>query len=166
MAFFQDTQGGLHYLSDTDIANGGEAFLPAGSVSITDAQAAAIQNPPLTLAQAQAAQTSALYAACQAAIASGFQSNALGTASGYPSTLTDQANQNAVASSASGGALWCQAGGAWSMKPHTQAQAQAVIASFVTWLNACQQQLAALTAQVSAATTAAAAQSVNWVAPA
>jgi len=166
MPYFQDAQGGLHYLSDTDLANGGDLLLPAGCALITDAQAEAIQTPPLTLAQAQAAQSAMLYTACQSAISSGFQSSALGTANSYPSTLTDQANQNAIASCASGGSLWCESGGTWAMKLHTQEQAQAVVASFVGWLNVCQQQLATLNANVNTATTAAAARAVKWTAPA
>lgn len=33
----------LHFLSDEDIANGGEALLPAGCVQITDEEAEAIR---------------------------------------------------------------------------------------------------------------------------
>jgi hypothetical protein len=51
MPYFQDTSGGLHYLSDADITNGGEGLLPEGCVEITDSQAAVLQNPPLTQAQ-------------------------------------------------------------------------------------------------------------------
>lgn len=70
MPYFEDTNGGVHYLSDTDVANGGQSLLPSGSVSITDAQAAAIQNPPLTPTQAQTTQLAlmdATYAAAETA---------------------------------------------------------------------------------------------------
>ncbi|CAE6838007.1 hypothetical protein [Paraburkholderia nemoris] len=46
MPYYQDSNGGLHYLSDTDIANGGLALLPSGCSEITDAQAAVLQTPP------------------------------------------------------------------------------------------------------------------------
>lgn len=51
MPYYQDSIGGLHFLSNTDIVNGGLALLPSGCTEITDAQATAIQNPPLTTAQ-------------------------------------------------------------------------------------------------------------------
>ncbi|RKP50501.1 hypothetical protein D7S89_05190 [Trinickia fusca] len=61
--------------------------------------------------------------------------------------------------------LWCESAGTWSFKQHTQAQAQAVVASFVTWLNKCQSQLVTLTYQVNSATTIPAAQAIAWVNP-
>jgi hypothetical protein len=118
------------------------------------------------LAQAQAAQIAALSATCQGAIVAGFSSSALGSAYAYPSTLQDQMNQNTVAGGSMGGSLWCEMGGAWAMKAHTQAQAQAVVANFAAWLNACQQQLVSLTAQVNGAATVAAAQAISWANPA
>lgn len=59
MPYFQDTSGSLHFLSLTDIDNGGMALLPPGCEPIADAEAEAIQNPPITAAQllAQQAQT-------------------------------------------------------------------------------------------------------------
>ncbi|GJG92825.1 hypothetical protein [Cupriavidus pauculus] len=134
---------------------------------VTDGALAPV--PPLTAAQqlaaAQSAQIGVLSAACATAIASGFSSGALGSAYGYPSALTDQANQNTVAQCSSGGLLWCVTGGAWSFKQHTQAQAQAVVWAFAAWLNKCQQQLVALTEQVNAATSPDAAQAVAWANP-
>lgn len=128
------------------------------------------QVPPPTdaqlLATAQAAKISTLTAACGASIVSGFSSTALGSAYNYPSTLTDQANQTTLAQCASGGMLWCAAGGVWSFKQHSQAQVQAVVSSFSAWLNKCQQQLVALTSQVSAATTVSAVESIAWTNPA
>lgn len=44
MGFYKDTNNALHSLSDTDIANGGEDLLPAGSVPISDEEADAIRS--------------------------------------------------------------------------------------------------------------------------
>jgi hypothetical protein len=165
MAYYQDPQGALHYLSDSDIANGGVSLLPAGCMPITEAQADAIQNPPLTLAKAQATQIATLRQACATAIVSGFASAALGSTSTYPSAITDQANQQTMAGNANGGSLWCETGGAWSFKAHTQAQAQTVVSSFAAWLNACQAQLVTLTEQVTAATSVDAVKAVEWANP-
>jgi hypothetical protein len=97
MPYFQAPSGGLHCLSAQDIVNGGESLLPAGAVSITDAAAAAILNPPLTLADAKKAQDTAVSAACQAAIIAGFSSPALGTANTYPlDPAIDQTNLHAA----------------------------------------------------------------------
>lgn len=68
MPYFQDPTGGLHFLSDQDIAAGGESYLPAGCVQITDEAAAEIQNPTLTLVGAQAAQIVLITAAYNTAI--------------------------------------------------------------------------------------------------
>lgn len=40
---FKDQTGGLHFLSDADLAYGAMALLPAGSVEITDAEAESIR---------------------------------------------------------------------------------------------------------------------------
>lgn len=138
--------------------------------TMTDAQIAAVKAcyaayVPNSLGYAQSQQSDALSAACSAAISSGFASGALGSTYTYPSTLQDQTNQNTIAGCSAAGSLWCEAGGVWAMKPHTQAQAQAVVASFSAWLNACQQQLVTLTNQVSAATSVAAVQAISWTDP-
>ena len=118
-----------------------------------------------TLAQAQSSQIALLRSGCQAAITGGFTSSALGSAYNYPSDPTTQANINSAAGNSSGGSLWCESGGVWAMKPHTQSQAQAVLAAFVAWLNSCQSQLATLTGEVQAATTVSAVQAITWAVP-
>jgi hypothetical protein len=45
MQNYKDTNGGVHALSETDIANGGESLLPVGYVEITQAQADALNAP-------------------------------------------------------------------------------------------------------------------------
>jgi hypothetical protein len=119
------------------------------------------------LAQVQAAQGATLTQDCQEAIVGGFASGALGSTYTYPSTLTDQANQQAVSASADGGLLYCVNGaGEWALVQHTQPQAQQVVSDFVKWLNACQQQLVAFAAQVNAPNlTAAQVQAIAWVNP-
>lgn len=171
MPYFTAGADALYFLSDEDVANGGMDMIPRDCTAITDAQAEAIQNPPLTLAQAQVAQLATLTQDCQNAIMAGFTSSALGTAYSYPSALQDQTNQNTVAQSPSGGLLWCETGGTWSMNAHTQAQAQEVVASFANWLNTCQQQRVALAEQVTAITPStpnavAAVQAIAWTNPA
>ncbi|RKP50503.1 hypothetical protein [Trinickia fusca] len=133
------------------------------------ASGALAQVPPPTAAQllatAQSTQTVELTQACANAIISGFTSNALGSAYIYPSTVTDQANQNTVADCPSGGLLWCESNGAWAFRQHTQAQAQAVVTSFASWLNHCQSQLIALTTKVNTATSVDAVEAIAWVNP-
>lgn len=127
------------------------------------------QVPPPSAAQllatAQAAQVAALRQSCANAIASGFSSTALGSVCNYPSTITDQSNQQTIAAKASGGSLWCESSGAWSFEAHTQAQAQAVVASFSTWLNECQAQLVTLRGQVDAATSVESVRAIAWTNP-
>ena len=123
------------------------------------------QTDPNAFQKAQTSQIALLRTACQSAITGGFTSSALGSAYNYPSDPTSQSNLNTVAGSPSGGSLWCESGGVWAMKAHTQSQAQAVLTSFVAWLNSCQSQLATLTAEVNAATTVSAVQAITWTAP-
>lgn len=115
-----------------------------------------------SLPAAQSAQIATLRTACTNAITGGFSSSALGSAYTYASDPISQANLNSVANNPDGGSLWCESGGVWSFKAHTQAQAQAVLGAFVTWLNACQSQLATLTGEVNAATTVSAVQEIVW----
>ena len=124
--------------------------------------------PPTSAQELEAARRSTvidLTQECANAIVSGFESNALGTAHAYPSSLTDQANQSTVAGCLSGGSLWCESDGSWSLVPHTQAQAQAVVASFASWLNKCQQQLAGFVEQVSVAKAMPDVRAIVWVNP-
>jgi len=118
------------------------------------------------LAQARENRLAALAQACAVAIVGGFNSTALGEAHGYPSALIDQVNLGTVASCETGGQLWCSYAGAWCFKPHTQAQAQAVVAAFTAWLNKCQEQLAMLSNQVGDAATVPAVDAINWFEPA
>lgn len=46
---YKSPDNSLHFLSDEDIANGGEALLPPGSVAISDEEHAELSKPaPLT----------------------------------------------------------------------------------------------------------------------
>jgi|GEM_PF-4160483 len=68
--YYTDQNGGLHFLSAQDQANAitKGLLLPDPSwTAITEAAAALIQNPPLTLSQAQAAQIATLQASYNAA---------------------------------------------------------------------------------------------------
>lgn len=117
------------------------------------------------LVGAQSAKNSNLSVECAAAIKAGFTSNALGSQYAYPSGLTDQSNHITVSNCSTGGLLWCESGGTWSLIEHSQAQAQAVVASFGEWLNRCQSQLVALTATVDAAKTVDAVEAILWASP-
>ncbi len=122
----------------------------------------AYSPPVITLAEAQAAQTVILKTACDAAITGGFSAAALGAAYTYPSAATDQANL-AQTAAAGGGLLMCEsAAGVWALVAHSQAQAQAVLAAFIAWRDKQRQQLAALLAEVTAATTTAAVTAIVW----
>jgi hypothetical protein len=167
MPYFKDTAGGLHFLDDAAHAN----LLPAGCVPISDAEAVAIQNPPLTLGQAQALKISDLSAACAAQIYAGFTSYALGAPHTYPAKDKDQANlSGSVVSSLLPGLpagwttpFWCEDGsGAWAFSAHTAAQIQQVGTDGKTTIVTALEKNATLAAQVMAATTVAAAQAVVW----
>lgn len=123
------------------------------------------QVPPPTageqLASAKASTIAALNAACQGAILAGFTSSAIGSATFYPTTDTDQRNlqSSALAAAWSVGttdwhaSLWCRQGDAWAYVTHTAQQVQQVNADWVTFRTSAQQKYAAAIDQVNAATT-------------
>ncbi|KVR28625.1 hypothetical protein WL61_23195 [Burkholderia ubonensis] len=138
------------------IGNQGSKYVQSGALA---------QVPPPTaaelLATAKSAKIAALNTACQVAIAAGFTSAALGSATFYPTSDTDQRNlqSSALAAAWNAGAadwkvsLWCERGDAWSYVAHTAQQVQQVNADWVTFRTSAQQKYAAAIDQVNAATT-------------
>ncbi|KVC78271.1 hypothetical protein [Burkholderia ubonensis] len=130
------------------------------------------QVPPPTAAEqltsVKASTIAALNAACQATILAGFTSSAIGSATFYPTTDTDQRNlqSSALAAAWSVGtadwrvSLWCQHGDAWTYVEHTAQQVQQVNADWVTFRTASQQKYADAIAQVREATTIDAVQAI------
>ncbi len=171
MQIYLNTTTGKYYQYEDDVAvnlSAGAWSTPSGARGTCPTTLTPYTGPwpiPPTLAEVQTAQIALLRSACQSAITGGFTSSALGSAYSYPSDPLSQANMNTIAGSPSGGSLWCESGGVWTLKAHTQAQAQAVLAAFVAWLNACQSQLATLTGEVNAATTVSGVQAIIWVNP-
>ena len=133
---------------------------PSNEIPCTEAQA---KNPMAyqvvngqiveSLSYAKSSQIALLHSSCQSAITGGFTSSALGDIYTYPSGSTDQINLHTSAGSLHGGNLWCETGGIWSFKYHTQSQAQTVLSDFSLWLNACQSKLLSLIEQVNNTTT-------------
>ena len=64
MKNYKDQNNQIHVLDSSEF----ESLLPAGCVEITQAEADAISNPPLTLAQAQAAQIALIEASYKVVI--------------------------------------------------------------------------------------------------
>ena len=168
MKFYKDKKGHV-FAYESDGSQDG--FIPSDQTQITETEANALRNPPLTVAQAQQAQLAIVGAACAAAITGGFQSSALGKAYTYPSTQNDQANLNAnVVSSLLPGlpANWTtlqicgDTNGKWGYMPHTAAQIQQVGTDGKAAILGCLTKNAGLQAQIAAATTVAAVQSINW----
>jgi len=154
--------------------------IPTGVIALTDAQyqdltsnqgariwnsaTSSVVDAVIPILVVQDRQVAILTAACANTIIGGYSSSALGSAYTYASQSTDQANLVQTAASA-GGNLWCKnSAGIWSFMAHTQVQAQAALADFVTFRNKQQQQLVTLTAQVNAATTVVVIDAINWTA--
>lgn len=128
-------------------------------------------DPALTLAQAQAQQTSALSSACQSAIYAGFSSSALGASHTYPAKDTDQQNLTASVLASLLPALpsnwttpfWCEdANGSWAYVNHTASQIQQVGQDGKTAILAALSKNQTLAGQVMAATTIAQVQAITW----
>lgn len=109
MPYFKDQNGGLHFLSAEDVANGAESLLPGGCNSISDADAEAIQNPPQSADQI----VSIYMAAIQKALDSGAQSwgyDDLRAAASYVGDPYPRFNAEAVALRDWRSAVWVWAG--------------------------------------------------------
>ncbi len=87
MPYYQDSNGGLHFLSDADIANGGLSLLPVGCSEITDAQATVLLTPPPPTA------AEVLTASAQAALETGLSITSTGTPSLNGTYACDQLSQ-------------------------------------------------------------------------
>ncbi len=127
--------------------------------------------PAAQLQAVQTIQKAIVTKSCVSAMTGGFLSSALGAPYTYPSTLTDQHNLSGsvVASllpnlpSGWTTSFWCMdSTGAWAFTPHTAAQIQQVGLEGKAWIVTCQQQKASLDAQINAAQTVSAVQSVIW----
>lgn len=114
------------------------------------------------LADIKAKKIAGLYADCQAQILVGFESSALGSAHGYPSAALDQQNMVQTATNSDGGSFMCSDAGTWALVAHTQAQAQTVLADFVTARDAARGKLQTLTAAVNDAADKAAVADIVW----
>ena len=112
---------------------------------------------------AKSVQLGALSNCCQQQIISGFSSSALGAVHNYASDAVDQRNILLAAQSTGGGLLSCQgASDIWVRVPHTQPQAQQVVADFVAASDTARTKLSGLEAQIEAATTVEAVKAIVW----
>ncbi len=114
----------------------------------------------IPLATVQSTKAQAIKAACQAAIAAGFSSSALGSAYSYPSD--DNSQRNIAMAATAGGALWCETGGIWAMVIHTSAQAKQVQTDLFAMIQRNQSKYAQLVAEIDTATTSEAVEAVSW----
>ena len=162
--YYLDTNGGLHFLSAQDQANALAHGLPLPDPLWTVATAAeveAVQNPPLTLAQAQGVQIDTINAACQAALTA--------IIAPYPASevLTwDQQLAEATAFTASPTASTPLLSAIGAVNGETVADMAASIlilsASYKAATGAAIGRRQALTTQISAATTVAAVQAITF----
>ena len=121
----------------------------------TVGQAWTVTPPSLPAGMATAIAAGRLRQACDAAIANGFPSSALGAARTYASNSTDQINlataalASATAPSGWTTSLWCESAGAWAFASHSAAQVQQVMSDWVAFRVAQQTALAAAIAALS-----------------
>ena len=153
---YKDTQNKIHVIEPKFAY-----MLPEGCIAITDAEAAAISNPPPTLDQAKTAQIATLTNSCGAAIIAGFPSSALGTAYTYPSKPNDQTNLIGAVASGLSINFWAKdANGVWSRPLHTALQIKKVLVDGVTTYQSYSAKLLDLVTKVNAATTVEAVQAI------
>ena len=164
--YYKDSNNIIHCLTADDLLTDMGKQLAANPnwQVITEAQADAIINPPLTLSQAQSAQALIIQEACAAAITGGISSSALGVAHTYPSAQTDQLNLTAVVvkSTLPGftSAMFKTLDAGWLS--HTATQIQQVGSDVEAFISTQLQHSANLQASIAAATTVPAVQSITW----
>lgn len=156
--YFKDEQGGLHFLGEADIASGGMALLPLGCVEVSDEEAAAILNPPLTLAQAQVQQI---------AIIEGDYQSAIQQPVAYMGATfqADENSQTVLTKSLSpcsvpAGFFWLDINNA--QVPMTFQQLQGLAAAMLSQGQTAFAKKTALKQQVRAATSVAAVRAITW----
>lgn len=167
MPYFQDAHGGLHYLSAIDVEDDGEALLPAGCTEISDAAAAAIQNPSLTLEQERTAQIDGISAVYAAAVTLPVSFK---TAAGVTQTFQADTDSQTILMQATQG--YVLAGSVpsdfyWVAADNTQvaftlADLQGLYQAMLARGWAAFQQLQARKAQINAASTVEAVQAITW----
>jgi hypothetical protein len=135
MPYYQDTSGGLHYLSVADLANGGFTLLPVGCVEITDAQAAALENPLPTQAQLTA-QYEAKAQSNLDSLAQSWGYDNIVSAVSYANSTVAQYKADALALIAWRDATWQEAESLDAQIAAGTAQVPATVAAFVALLPA------------------------------
>lgn len=163
MSFFQDDTGGIHFLSDEDVAAGGLALLPLGCTEVTEEQASAALAP--SLAVLKAAASDAVDVAWLAANQSTFEF------AGH-SIQADQVSRSNIDGTASYVALWNALPpdfpGFWKAADNThipmtdiatfKAMVAAMVATGIANFAHAQERKAA----IQAATTKAALAAISW----
>lgn len=115
-----------------------------------------------TLDVAKTTQKSILNNSCMSLILSGFLSSALGEANTYASVMLDQQNLIQAAQNSNGGLLSVNTANGWQLIHHTQAEAQQVLADFITFKDNNRSKLATYVYNVNAATSINEIQSIVW----
>jgi hypothetical protein len=160
---------GLRFAWDAD---GGLCFSDTMTTEqITRVEAVLAVHDPESLDAKRAARIDQLTVLCSAAVVGGYKSTALGGAHAYPSGITDQINMmGSVTASllpdlAADWAtpFWCaDSAGAWDFRMHNAEQIQRAGSDGKAHIVTCQSTLAQLSADVMAATTDAAIDTVIW----
>lgn len=157
MPYYKDQASGIHCIDSAEF----EYLLPPGSVAITEQEALALLSP--TIDQLKLQRTSAINAACAAAITGGFTSSALGTFHRYDSAEIDQLNLiGAVSQGVSVPYSCADSTGIKAMRLHTAAQLKQVLADGAAVKIAALDKARTLKDQISAAVDVAAVDSVVW----
>lgn len=171
MKKYTDGKGGV-WAFESDGSQ--DSFIPPGLTLITEDQAFAILNPPLTLSQVQTLQVSSISSACNATITSGVSSLALGSAHIYPTKSDDQRDLSAsvLASVIPGNPanwttqLWCiDLVGNWSFAYHSASQAQQVGEDVKNQITAMRVKNAILINKVKSSNVISDIQSIIWAFP-
>ena len=166
MTYFTDANNALYFLDTADAENYAQ-WLPPGVTAITDAEATLIQNPPPTIAQAQAVQIELLNAAYQAAIVAPVSyTTKAGITAWFSQDAASKTNLlNAIAGATASGNwslnLWLDTTG-HPVTPFTFVDLQGLAAAMESADTPEFTHLLTKIAAVQAATTVAEVQSVTW----
>lgn len=118
---------------------------------------------PLPLSTYKDTQKALVGSSCKTAIVGGFTSNATGNVLTYPSDTVTQMNITMMATSGSGGAIWCKnSANNWSFLQHTAANVLQVQKDMNTFIQTQQTKYSQLLTQIDAATTIEQIQSIIW----
>jgi len=161
MDFYKDSKNKVYSFTDLQVANGIDSDLTA----ITQEEADAICNPAPTLENCRCAKLAEMRKECDDAIATLFQSDALGTDKtySYDCREIDQLNLQSIVIAGNGGSIYVHDGQWFNEVGHTHEQSATLLSDMLEHIRVQRfDKLKPIIAAINAATTNDEINAITW----